>query len=151
MTSRSGKSTVTIQRLAPADFTVLENPGKQSVQIVWPRNAPDALVTITRVTMAPGATSARHAHPHSEQIWLVEAGSGLLLLADGQTEDVREGDVVRTPPGTVHGVINTGSTAFVYLSVTTPPQDFTPAYIERHDADRPLPQTGEGGTRSVRS
>jgi len=31
----------------------------------------------------------------------------------------------------IHGVHNTGHEPFVYLEVTTPPQDFTPAYGER--------------------
>ena len=38
------------------------------LQIVRPKNAPDASVTITRVTMEAGATSARHMHPVSEPI-----------------------------------------------------------------------------------
>jgi quercetin dioxygenase-like cupin family protein len=119
---------LTIQRLSAADFTTLENPGFRSVQIVWPNNAPDASVTITRVTMEPGATSARHVHPVSEQIWLIEQGDALLLMADGRTDELRAGDVVRTPAGTIHGVANTGAEPFVYLAVTTPPQDFSRAY-----------------------
>ena len=43
-----------IQRLSAVDFAVLENPGVRSVQIVGPKNSPEALVTITRVTMEPG-------------------------------------------------------------------------------------------------
>ncbi len=120
-----------IQRLTPADFATLENPGVRSEQIVWPGNAPDARVTITRVTMEPGATSPRHAHPHSEQTWIVEHGSATLLLAHDCTEDLRAGDVVRTPAGEIHGVTNTGGEPFTYLAVTAPPQDFTPAYARK--------------------
>src|SRR5208283_5663883 len=119
---------LTIQRLSATDFTTLQNSGFRSVQIVWPKNAPEARVTITRVSMEPGATSARHVHPVNEQIWLIEQGSALLLMDDGQTDTLRAGDVVRTPAGTIHGVTNTSSEPFVYLAVTTPPQDFTPAY-----------------------
>jgi len=122
---------MTIQRLSAADFTTLQNPGLRSVQVVWPNNAPEARVTITRVTMEPGAVSARHMHPASEQIWLIEQGAALLLMTDDRTDGLRAGDVVRTPAGTIHGVANTGSEPFVYLSVTTPPQDFTPAYKGR--------------------
>jgi mannose-6-phosphate isomerase-like protein (cupin superfamily) len=78
--------------------------------------------------MEPGATSARHMHPMSEQIWLIEQGSALLLMSDDRTDELRVGEVVRTPAGSIHGVANTGSEPFVYLAVTTPPQDFTPAY-----------------------
>jgi mannose-6-phosphate isomerase-like protein (cupin superfamily) len=78
--------------------------------------------------MEPGAVSARHVHAASEQIWLIEQGDALLLMADGQTDELRVGDVVRTPARTIHGVANTGAEPFVYLAVTTPPQDFSPAY-----------------------
>jgi quercetin dioxygenase-like cupin family protein len=122
---------LTIQRLTAADFTTLQNSGVRSLQIVWPNNAPEARVTITRVSVEPGATSARHLHPVSEQIWLIEQGFALLLMKDGQTDSLRAGDVVRTPPGTIHGVTNPSSAPFIYLAVTTPPQDFTPAYNGR--------------------
>jgi mannose-6-phosphate isomerase-like protein (cupin superfamily) len=118
---------MTIQRLSTRDVTVLENPGKRSEQLVWPHNAPEASVTITRVTMQPGSVSKRHAHPNSEQIWIVERGSGQLLL-DGAQSELNAGDIVRTPAGDIHGVENTGKKPLVYLAITTPPQDFTPAY-----------------------
>ncbi len=123
---------MTIQRLFAADFTTLLNPGVRSVQIVWPDYAPEARVTITRVTMDSGAVSARHAHPVSEQIWLIEQGSAELLIAGGDTEALRAGDVVHTPAGTTHGVANTGDEPFIYLAVTTAPQDFTAAYKTQH-------------------
>ena len=126
---------MTIQRLSQADSTTLESPGIRSLQIVWPNNAPEARVTITRVTMEPGAASARHAHPVSEQIWLIEQGSALLLTAEGGTDTLRAGDVVRTPQGAIHGVANTGGERFVYLAVTAPPQDFSPAYKRRRTSD----------------
>ena len=124
-----------IERLSTVDFAMLENPGIRSVQIVWPKNAPEALVTITRVTMEPGSISARHSHANSEQIWIVERGRATLLMGDDLTDEVRAGEVVRTPAGTIHGVSNTGSEPFVYLAVTTPPQDFTPAYRGRQKSD----------------
>jgi quercetin dioxygenase-like cupin family protein len=124
-----------IQRLSAVDFAVLENPGVRSVQIVWPKNSPEALVTITRVTMEPGCVSARHSHPNCEQIWIVERGRATLLMDRDQTDEVQAGDVVRTPAGSIHGVNNTGHEPFVYLAVTTPPQDFTPAYGERRNSN----------------
>jgi hypothetical protein len=74
---------------------VLGKAGIQSVQIVSVQNAPEALVTITRVTMQSGATSARHRHPHSEQIWLVEHGTATLLLDAEQTAEI--GDLGKPP------------------------------------------------------
>jgi quercetin dioxygenase-like cupin family protein len=124
---------MSIQRLSAVDFAALENPGVRSLQIVWP--SPEALVTITRVTMEPGSVSARHSHPNCEQIWIVEQGRATLLMDQDQTDEVQAGDVVRTPAGSIHGVNNTGREPFVYLAVTTPPQDFTPAYGERGNSN----------------
>ncbi len=119
-----------IQRLSIRDVTILKNPGKVSEQLVWPRNAPDSAMTITRVTMAPGAVSSRHSHARAEQIWIVEAGEGALLLAGGEQAPLKTGDIVRTPAGDTHGVENTGREPLVYLAITTPPEDFTPRYQE---------------------
>jgi quercetin dioxygenase-like cupin family protein len=117
-----------MQRLTPPDFELLENPGVKSVQIVWGKNAPEAKVTITRVTVQPGSSQMRHSHQGAEQIWLVERGAATLLLAKDQTAQMHEGDVIRTPAGDIHGVFNTSSEDFVYLAITTPPQDFSAAY-----------------------
>ena len=111
-----------------AGDTTLTRPGKDSVQLLWPGNSPQARVTLTRATVAPGSTQQRHAHPHSEQIWIIERGSADLLLGDGQSRPVKAGEIVRTPAGEIHGVHNSGSEPFVYLSITTPPIDFRPAY-----------------------
>jgi mannose-6-phosphate isomerase-like protein (cupin superfamily) len=118
-----------IQRLYINNVTVLENPGKRSQQLVWPRNAPESAMTITRVTMDPGAISKPHAHAQSEQIWIVEAGSGVLLGQEKRSE-LKAGDVIRTPAGEVHGIENTGDGPLIYLSVTTPPEDFREHYQE---------------------
>ena len=85
-------------------------------------------MTITHVTMQHGAVSERHAHELSEQIWIIERGEGVLLLGNKQTEVLRAGDIVRTPAGETHGVVNSGKEPLVYLAVTTPPQNFSAAY-----------------------
>lgn len=120
-----------VHRSTLANAPVLHNPGKQSAQIVSPLETPDARATITRVTMEVGAISSRHSHPISEQIWLVEDGEAMLLLEGDVTEVMRAGDVIRTPPGVIHGIENTGGTRFVYLTITTPPEDMTPFYQGR--------------------
>jgi mannose-6-phosphate isomerase-like protein (cupin superfamily) len=117
-----------IQRLSARDVTVLCNPGKDSEQLVWPKNAPESTMTITRVTMEPGAVSTLHAHARSEQIWLVERGSGTLLMDGGAETRIEAGDIVRTPAGDAHGVVNSGDEPLIYLAITTPPEDFTERY-----------------------
>ena len=114
--------------LRVADAEVLERPGKRSTQIVSRRNAPTARTTITRVVMEPGAISPRHQHDGAEQTWIVEEGRGRLLTAGGAAQTLEPGDVVITPPGETHGVETLGDEVFIYLTVTTPPEDMSGFY-----------------------
>jgi quercetin dioxygenase-like cupin family protein len=119
-----------MQLIKRSDVPVLQNSGVQSEQLLFPESSPDAKATITRVTIPAGATSPRHIHEASEQVWVALSGRGTLLLK-GETEaDIREGDVARFAPGDVHGFFNSSDAPFVYLSVTTPPQNFRGAYAK---------------------
>jgi quercetin dioxygenase-like cupin family protein len=104
------------------------NGGVTSEQLLFPENSASKRVTITRVTIAPGAKNPAHAHATSEQVWVALRGSGVLLLAAATTAPFAEGDVVRFAEGDVHGFENTGVVEFVYLSVTSPPLNFRSAY-----------------------
>lgn len=109
------------------------NEGVTSEQLLFPENSQSRRVTITRVTVAPGARNQRHAHATSEQAWVALRGSGTLLLGGAATAPFAEGDIVRFADGDVHGLENTGSVEFVYLSMTSPPINFRNAYA----AERP--------------
>ncbi len=111
-----------------ADVVPLCNSGVTSEQLLFPENSRSQRVTLTRVTVTPGAKNPRHAHAHSEQIWVALRGNARLLLEDSTTESFGEGDVVRFVEGDVHGLENLGAEDFVYLSVTCPPINFRAAY-----------------------
>ncbi len=113
-----------------AEVPVLKNTGVASEQLLFPENSKSARVTITRVTVAPGAANPRHSHKSSEQIWVALEGAGTLLLADKKTQPFEAGDVVRFEDGDLHGFKNTGAAKFVYLSVTSPPINFRAAYAK---------------------
>ena len=49
-----------VEVIAAADATVLARASATSRQLVWPGNAPDARVTVTRVTVTPGGEQPRH-------------------------------------------------------------------------------------------
>lgn len=52
-----------------------------------------------------------------------------MLLLDGDTAlEFQEGQVVRFEDGDVHGFKNTSDTSFKYISITSPPIDFSYAY-----------------------
>ena len=116
-----------------ADVSVFKNTGVESEQLLFPENSKSSRVTITRVTVEPGAVNPRHLHESSEQIWVALAGAGTLLLADKKTQPFEAGDVVRFEDGDLHGFKNTGGTKFVYISVTSPPLNFRAAYAKKWD------------------
>ena len=120
-----------MEHLKPEQFVTLTNPGVTSTQILSPHNSQSSRITITRVVVDAGAVQPRHTHPSSEQIWYVQSGSGVLLLANGKTQAICAGDVVRFAENEVHGLENTGVEAFEYLSVTAPPIDFSYAYATK--------------------
>ena len=109
-------------------FTHLSNPGVQSTQLLSPHNSTSNRVTITSVTVEPSAVQPRHAHSTSEQIWIAIDGEGTLLLDDDKTLVFRKGQVVRFEDGDVHGFANTSNKPFTYISITSPPINFSYAY-----------------------
>ena len=54
-----------------------------------------------RVTFEPGARTAWHTHPLGQTL-IVTAGTGWVQQQGGPIEEMREGDVVRIPPGVKH-------------------------------------------------
>ena len=117
--------------LTEADFIPLANPGVVSLQLLSPHNSGSTRVTMTRVTMEPGAVQPRHSHPASEQVWLALEGTGTLLLGGGAIKPFTAGQLARFADGDVHGLENTGDAPFVYLTVTSPPINFDYAYARK--------------------
>jgi quercetin dioxygenase-like cupin family protein len=107
------------------------NSGITSRQLLFPENSRSERVTVTRVTVAPGAKNPPHRHESSEQIWIALRGKGELLLEGGHTLSFSEGDVVRFEDNDLHGFENTGGSEFEYLSVTSPPVNFRGAYAKK--------------------
>jgi|SRR5262245_32779257 len=59
--------------------------------------------------LPPGVSIGRHTHASDEEeFYLVLEGRGQ-MYRDGKTFEVGQGDLIRTPPGGCHGLINTGS------------------------------------------
>ena len=112
------------------DTAVLSNSGVTSRQLLFPENSRSERVTITRVTVAPGARNPPHRHTSSEQIWVALRGSGRLVLENGQSLTITAGDVVRFADNDLHGLENHGDGDFEYLSVTSPAVNFREAYAK---------------------
>ncbi len=116
-----------------SDFVKLSNPGVVSEQLISPHISRSERLTITRVTVEPGASQARHSHEVSEQVWVALSGSGELLIANDEVRPFEAGQAVRFEDDDVHGFENTGLESFVYLAVTAPPINFDNAYETKSD------------------
>lgn len=69
----------------------------------------------------PGQRIEAHRHPSGQDTWIVLEGEGLYQSdAEGTRTPVRAGQVVIAPPGAVHGLENTGTGPFKFLSVVSP-------------------------------
>jgi len=72
-------------------------------------------------TVKPGQRISPHVHPSGQDSWTVIAGEGLYQTdATGHTVPIAAGDIAVAPAGAVHGVLNTGSTPLVIVSVVSP-------------------------------
>lgn len=109
----------------------LKNTGVTSRQIICPDNSNSDRVTVTEVHLEPGAVQSRHSHEYSEQIWYALKGSGKLLLAQNSEIPFTAGDAARFEQNDIHGLHNDSDEEFVYISVTSPPIDFSYAYKDK--------------------
>ena len=112
------------------DIRVLCNPGVESAQLLTPENSRSEKVSVTKVSVMPGADQPRHKHYTSEQVWVAVQGRGVLLLADDQEVPFEVGDVVRFSEKEIHGLRNMGPEIFEYICISTPPMNFAYAYMQ---------------------
>jgi mannose-6-phosphate isomerase-like protein (cupin superfamily) len=61
----------------------------------------------------PGGSQPPNSHPDSTEIFIVLRGTGR-AHSDGHAADLRAGDVLRLPPGSVHRIENTSATERLY-------------------------------------
>lgn len=78
--------------------------------------AEPARATGARVTFEPGARTAWHTHPLGQTL-IVTAGTGWVQQQGGPLQEIREGDVVRIPPGVKHWHGGTATTRMTHIAI----------------------------------
>jgi quercetin dioxygenase-like cupin family protein len=69
----------------------------------------------------PGQTIGKHVHPHGTDVWTVLSGQGLYQHQEGSVPlRLRSGDIAVAGAGQLHGVLNDGDEALVFVSVVAP-------------------------------
>ncbi len=89
----------------------------------------DELASIARARVGPNTTTAWHRLSGIAERYIVASGRGRVEIGDLEPADVREGDVVRIPPGTRQRIANTGTSDLVLYCVCTP--RYEDRYYER--------------------
>jgi quercetin dioxygenase-like cupin family protein len=89
--------------------------GSVSIDPLFEANEPSR-TSGALVTFEPGARTAWHTHPIG-QILIVTAGSGWVQQWGGQIEEIRQGDVIRIPPGQKHWHGATATTAMTHIAI----------------------------------
>ncbi|MFW6175137.1 MAG: cupin domain-containing protein, partial [Chloroflexota bacterium] len=79
-------------------------PGASSYRLAGPETG-SQMLTISDITLEPGAEIAYHSHPNSEASHYVVDGT-LECLLDGKRMTTSEGDLALAPTGVGHGFAN---------------------------------------------
>lgn len=109
-----------------AEGPVRERGGLVSHILLQRGDLPEAGLTATWVEVVPGSRQRVHDHP-SEQVYVITAGSGRMLVGDEERE-VGAGDLVYVPSGALHGIENVSESVLTYVSAATPALDAEAAY-----------------------
>lgn len=75
--------------------------------------------SLAEATVPPGANTALHRHDHTEEIYHITHGAGLMTLGDEHFA-VAVGDTICIAPGTPHCVENTGDLPLKILCACAP-------------------------------
>jgi mannose-6-phosphate isomerase-like protein (cupin superfamily) len=70
------------------------------------------------VSLQPGGNVGKHNTGCNEELLIVLAGEGSLLLGECQQLDMVAGNILYCPPETEHDVMNTGAGILQYIYVT---------------------------------
>lgn len=71
-------------------------------------SAPAQNQSLAEATIPVGGATTEHLHRTSEELYLITAGRGRLII-DGEERVVQEGDCALIPPGARHKVLNVGA------------------------------------------
>lgn len=108
---------MTVQNLErQSPFTTVD--GSTIRSILDRTNAPVQQQSLAEASLPAGASTTRHYHRVSEEIYFILEGAGLMEL-DGETSAVGPGDAILIPAGAWHTI--TAGPALRFLCCCAPP------------------------------
>jgi len=100
-----------------AAFTTKD--GSEICELLAHRNSAIRNQSLAEARLQPGAATAPHYHPLTEEIYYILEGAGRMMIAD-ETKDVGPGDAIAIPPGEVHTITNIGAKTLKFLCCCAP-------------------------------
>lgn len=99
---------------------IIHTPHKSEIRPLMDRTTSDITqCSLAEETLPAGARVGRHYHVETEEVYYIVRGEGRMTI-DDETRDVRAGDCIFIPRGTVHTLENSGSEAMTILLVCGP-------------------------------
>jgi mannose-6-phosphate isomerase-like protein (cupin superfamily) len=103
-----------------ADITPFRTKdGSEIRELMHPNAQAARRQSLAEATVAPGAQTALHRHPDTEELYHIVAGSGRMTLAEREFE-VHAGDTICIAPGTPHCIANIGAEPLRLLCCCAP-------------------------------
>ena len=88
-------------------------------EILAPRNSSIVRQSLAEAILTPGAETQAHRHPHTEEIYYILTGKGLMAI-ESEQRAVGPGDGIAIPAGMRHQIRNVGSQDLVFLCCCVP-------------------------------
>jgi len=88
-------------------------------ELAGPSWTPARNQSLAEAVISPGGETAEHYHPKAEELYYFIVGAGRMRLGEDEAE-VRVGDCVVIPPGTVHKLWNPGPEPLALLCCCAP-------------------------------
>ena len=98
----------------------ISKDGSEIRELMHPSQHGNRLQSLAEATVQPGARTQLHRHAHTEELYHVSAGNGLMTLGD-TCFTVGAGDTVLIAPGTPHSIEATGAEPLRILCCCSPP------------------------------
>ena len=95
------------------------NDGSEIRELLADRNSCIRLQSLAEARLAPGASTAPHYHPRTEEIYYIVTGQGSMRIGD-EARTVGVGDAIAIPPGAIHQITNTGQEELRFLCCCAP-------------------------------
>ena len=94
--------------------------GSRIRELMHPHEHGNRLQSLAEAMVPVGEATALHRHGHTEELYHITAGRGLMTVEHEQFE-VAAGDTVCIPPGVLHRIENIGNTPLHVLCCCAPP------------------------------